>query len=98
MLATLLNELRAMWVGWYDPFYGLCLGGFLIAVGVSWLAWLIPVLRGLAGAVVVGIGVGLFGYRMGQKAEWTRNTARHERQTTEGGQRPFWPWDFGAGR
>jgi hypothetical protein len=69
-----------LWTTYYDPWFGWILFGILVAVFVSWMAWLFDILRPLAGAIVVGIAAGLAGMRKGQHIERDRQAARERNE------------------
>lgn len=76
---------------WLYLFYGA-----LIIVGAAALAWLFPVLRSLAGAVIVAVVGMLYAYRRGEKDAEKREAARRAReQRRQQQQRPRRdPWDW----
>jgi hypothetical protein len=66
-LAGLVPDVSPFWFEW------LPLGVAVIFACVA-VAWFFPILRSLAGAVVIGVIAGLFGYRRGE----TEYAARHK--------------------
>lgn len=83
------QNISDFWVAHYDPFYVLCGEGALAVVAVTAASWYFPVLRSLAGAVVMAIIAGLVGYRKGEQADQIRQAARErEAQSLS----PKWPW------
>lgn len=82
-----MHFLTDWWLAHYDPFFGWLALGFLIAVGVSWLSWFFPMLRSIAGAVVLSVAAALAGMRKGQHIERDRQAARE--RNSERGWRPW---------
>lgn len=81
-----------------SAFWLYLLYGIAISAGLIFLGWVFPPLRTFAGAIVIAIGVGLFGYRRGEKDAEAREKARQEklrqRQTRQQNQEPWkWPWE-----
>lgn len=81
-----------------SAFWLYLLYGIGIAAVAMFLGWAFPPLRSLAGAVVLAIGVGLFGYRRGEQDAEARAKAKREReqqrQVRRQQQQPWkWPWE-----
>lgn len=69
-----------------------------ISAGLIFLGWVFPPLRTFAGAIVIAMGVGLFGYRRGEKdaEERARAKAAKELQQQARRERPrenWWPFN-----
>lgn len=77
-----------------SAFWLYLLYGIGIAAVAMFLGWAFPPLRSLAGAVVLAIGVGLFGYRRGEKDAEARQKAKEarERARQQRNQQPHEPW------
>jgi len=80
-----------------SAFWLYLLYGIGIAAVAMFLGWAFPPLRSLAGAIVIAIGVGLFGYRRGEKDAEARQKAKEarERARQERRDRPretWWPF------
>ena len=78
---VIAEQFQSLWAAYYEPFYLYCLIGLAIAALVTWLAWFFPVLRSLAGAVVLSIGAFLYGFWKGEKAARVQDEARHQRDS-----------------
>jgi CHASE2 domain-containing sensor protein len=77
-----------------SPFWYYLFWGIVIAASATLAAWFFPVLRSLAGAIVLAVIGGLYAYRKGetdaeaqQRQRETRDAKRHD--TSTGG------WPFG---
>ncbi len=72
--------------------------GIGISIGLIFLGWVFPPLRTFAGAIVIAIGVGLFGYRRGEHDAEARQKAKEARERARQGRneppRDNW-WPFG---
>lgn len=80
-----------------SPFWFYLFWGVVISAIAIFLGWAFQPLRSLAGAVVIAIGVGLFGYRRGEKdaEERARAKAAKELQRQARRERPretWWPF------
>jgi len=81
-----------------SAFWLYLLYGIGISAGLIFLGWVFPPLRTFAGAIVIAIGVGLFGYRRGEKDAEAREKARlareRQRQVRRDNTQPWkWPWE-----
>lgn len=77
---------------WVYLLYGIAISAVLIFLG-----WVFPPVRTFAGAIVIAIGVGLFGYRRGEKDAEERQKAKEarERARQQRNERPrenWWPF------
>lgn len=83
----MLEPLISWWDGvvayFTDPFWLYLAYGIGIALGAAVLAWLFPVLRSLAAAVIFGVAAGLFGYRRGERDQAERELQRRQREETQ---------------
>lgn len=86
-----------------SPFWSYLFWGVVISFGAAALAWFFPVLRSLAGAIILAIAGGLFAYRKGEtdaiRRERDRQARERQRQQRRQQQEdgPWnstwrWPW------
>jgi hypothetical protein len=75
-----------------SPFWYYLFWGIVIAAGATVAAWFFPVLRSLAGAIVLAVAGGLFAYRKGELDAEARERQRREREGQASGGGIKWPW------